>query len=126
MDASKYANQGEWLETNYQVDNRYGLTITAKGLVDTWPQQPGGYMSGPMGTTRQSLPGQKVIGPITGQTYGTVLIGKIGADGEPFVIGDRYDGKPETEGKLYLHIGPSRWQCPSAGSFEVKISRKGE
>jgi hypothetical protein len=71
-----------------------------------------------------AVKGQKIAGPISPQMYGGMLIGKIGEDGEPFVIGDRYDGNPEREGKLYLHIGPSPWNCPSAGNYEVKINRK--
>lgn len=135
VDAAKYANAGEWLDTGYQVDSRYGLVITAKGLVDTWPQGPGSYMSGPAGTQggRKFLPngqqivitgGQKVIGPITGQTYGSILIAKIGEDGEPFIVADRYDATPAAEGKLYLTIGPSQWNCNSTGQYEVKIARK--
>lgn len=135
VDSSKYANQGQWMETTFQVDSRYGLVITAKGQVDQWPQQPGGYMCGPGGTRGgrfnpnglMLVPGgQKAIGPINGQTYAGMLLGKVGVDGEPFIIADRYEGKLETEGKLFLHIGPSPWNCPSAGSYEVKITRKSD
>src|SRR5262249_28929045 len=41
IDSAKYANAGQWLETEFNVDGRTGLVITAKGMVDTWPQQPG-------------------------------------------------------------------------------------
>jgi hypothetical protein len=34
--------------------------------------------------------------------------------------------KSESEGKLYLQIGPSPWNCASAGNYDVKISRKGD
>ena len=43
-----------------------------------------------------------------------------------FLIGDRFDGKLEAEGKLYLIIGPSPWNCASTGTYDVKISRKGD
>lgn len=56
--------------------------------------------------------------------FGGVLVAKIGEDGEPFIIGDRYEIKAESEGKLYLHIVSSPWNCASMGSYEVKIGRK--
>ena len=40
------------------------------------------------------------------------------------LIGERYEGTPETEGKLYLHIGPSQWNAQCQGSFDVKVQRK--
>ncbi|GEM_PF-1252456 len=128
IDAAKYAIAGQWMETNFQVDGRSGLVITAKGAVDTWPQGPGQYMVGPHGALGGALVlggGRRVVGgAIGGQINGGALIGKIGENGEPFIIGDNYDGNPETEGKLYLHIGPSPWNCASTGSYEVKIGRK--
>lgn len=133
IDATKYANVGQWMETEFQVDGRSTITITAKGVVDTWPQQNGQYMVGPNGLQERNLgvprmagfmAGRKIAGPIQGQMYGGMLVGKIGEDGEPFIIGERYEGSPEAEGKLYLHIGPSPWNSGSTGSYEVKIARK--
>jgi hypothetical protein len=134
LDAVKYANQGQWMETDYQVDGRSTILITAKGQVDTWPQQPGGYMTGPDGVQAGrgiNMPGGRIgirgqIGQINPQMYGGMVFGKIGDDGEPFIVGSRYEGKPEAEGKLYLHIGPSPWNCPSSGTYDIKISRKGD
>ena len=136
VDAAKYASQNgaDWLETGYQVDGRSTIVITAKGTVDTWPQQPGGYLSGPAGTPggmkkfggAQFQGGQKVFLPLNGQQHGAMLIGKVGENGEPFMIADRFEGKLETEGKLYLIIGPSPWNCPSAGAYDVKVSRKSD
>jgi hypothetical protein len=55
---------------------------------------------------------------------GGALLGKIGENGEPFVVGERYEATPEKEGTLFLQIAPSPWQCPSAGTYDVKITRK--
>ena len=55
---------------------------------------------------------------------GGMLIGKIGESGQPFVIGEQFEGQVEAEGTLYLQIGPSPWGCDSTGAYEVKISRK--
>jgi hypothetical protein len=82
-------------------------------------------MGGPrFGGAMVAMKGQKINGPINPQTYGGWLIGKVGEDGEPFVIGDRYEGNPEREGHLFLHIGPSPWNTPVVGSYDVKIVRK--
>ena len=45
-----------------------------------------------------------------------------GPYGQPFVIAERYASRPTRPGKLYLHIGPSPWNCDSSGSFRVKIT----
>lgn len=132
VDAAKYASAAQWMDTGYEVDGRSNIVITAKGLVDTWPQGPGQYMVGPNGNPgmRNQLGvllgggGRKIGGAVVGQMYGGVLLGKIGDTGEPFIIGDHFEGNPETEGKLYLHIGPSPWNCASTGKYEVTISRK--
>jgi len=134
IEAGKYALNGQWLETEFQVDGRSAIVVSAKGTVDTWPQQGGQYMVGPNGLQGRNMgfapgavmvpAGRKIAGPLNGQMYGGMLLGKIGADGEVFTIGERYEGTPETEGKLFLHIGPSPWNTPSTGHFEVKIARK--
>jgi hypothetical protein len=131
VDASKYANQGQWLDTGYAVDGRSGISITAKGIIDVWPQQGGQYFSGPNGFQAQQR-GQpfgvpiavRKVGMIHAQQHCGMLLGKIGEDGEIFIVGERYEGTPETEGKLFLHIGPSQWNVPSAGQFDVRITRK--
>jgi hypothetical protein len=136
VDAGKYANAGQWMDTKVQIDGRTPIVITAKGLVDPLPQQPGQQVVGPNGMQGQGNGrmfvqggmGGGAIGPgrkigIVGQMHAGMLLGKIGENGEPFMIGERCDETPDAEGTLYLHIGPSPWG-PSSGSFEVKISRK--
>jgi len=130
VDASKYANQGQWMDTGYQVDGRTTISITAKGIIDVWPQQGGSYMSNPNGlqaTQRGGMPinlGGRKIPAVNLQQHCGMLLGKIGEDGEMFIVGDRYEGMPEVEGKLFLHIGPSQWNAQSAGQFDVRVSRK--
>lgn len=131
IDAARYASPGQWMETEFQVDGRTTIVVSAKGQVDTWPQQGGQYIVGPnglqgrgMGMNMMIVPGRKIGGPINAQQYGGTLIGKIGEEGEPFTIGERYEGTPDAQGKLYLHIGPSPWNAQCQGSFDVKIARK--
>jgi len=137
VDAGKYANAGQWLETEFEADGKTAIVITAKGVIDQWPQQPGQYLVGPggqLGRMGGIIAGGGVGGPGGGriilgpgmntQMYSGALLGKIGDNGEPFIIGERYDNVPDREGKLYLQIGPSLWGCPSSGSYHVAISRK--
>ncbi|HZZ80388.1 MAG TPA: hypothetical protein VFE62_17930 [Gemmataceae bacterium] len=130
IDASKYANHGQWMDTGYQVDGRTAIQITAKGLIDIWPQQGGQYLSNPNGWQATQRGGMmpamglgRKIGMVNQQQHSGMLLGKIGEDGEIFVVGERYDGTPDHEGKLMLHIGPSQWGG-SAGTYDVKIVRK--
>ena len=132
IDASKYANAGQWMDTGYHVDGRTAIHIAAKGFIDVWPQQGGQYLSSPNGfqaTQRgggvgMPFVGGRKVGMVNQQQHCGMLLGKIGEDGEVFVVGERYEGTPENEGKLMLHIGPSQWNCPSAGNYDIKVSRK--
>jgi hypothetical protein len=133
VDSSKYANANQWLDTGYLVDGRSAISITAKGLIDVWPQQGGQFLSGPQGfqATRNGggFPGigmRKIGGGVNVQIHCGMLLGKIGEDGEMFMIGERFEGTPETEGKLFLHIGPSQWNVQSSGTFDVHIARKND
>jgi len=129
VDAGKYANAGQWMDTNYLVDGRSTIVIKASGMIDVWPQQGGNFMSGPNGfnATRNGMPfigAGKRVGGVNGNQHCGMLLGKIGEQGEIFTVGERYEGTPETEGNLFLHIGPSQWNVQSVGTYEVKIARK--
>ena len=57
------------------------------------------------------------------QNNGGALLGKIGENGTPFLIGDQYEATPDVEGKLFLQIGPSPWGCDSTGKYDLVIKR---
>ena len=124
VDAAKYASVGgtEWLATDFRLDGRSKLTITASGQVDLWPQGPGNYMSSPQGYNVGG--GQLIIGGgINRRRINPgALMGRIGDSGAPFLVGENYEGAPSGEGKLFLQIGPSPWQNESSGSYQVKIA----
>jgi hypothetical protein len=120
LDATKYANVGQWMDSGFEVREGMRLHVEASGTVNLWPQN-GGFISTPKGFTQQGF----IQGPGT-QHYPGTLLGRIGTDGQMFVLGDRYDGPTNREGKLYLHIAPSPWmQNGSTGSYAVKISAGG-
>jgi hypothetical protein len=134
IDAAKYSMQGQWMETDFVADGFNAVVITASGMVDVWPQQGGNYITGPNGLQGRNMGmgfnpalargGVKIKGAINGQIYGGALLGKFGEDGEIFLIGERYEGTPEVQGKLYLHIGPSPWNQVCNGTYDVKIAKK--
>jgi hypothetical protein len=133
LDSGKYANQGQWFDSGYHCDGQTAVSVIAKGLIDVWPQQMGQFMCGPSGfqNTRNGggnggmiKGGRKIGNVLNGNQHGGMLIGKIGESGDYFLIGDHFEGIPEGEGNLFLHIGPSQWNCQCIGTFEIKIQRK--
>jgi hypothetical protein len=113
VDAAKYGSApNQWMETSTVLERGESLHVTASGQVDLWPQEPGQYMTTARGAGNARPPAFS----------GGALVGKIGENGAPFLIGEKYDGKAAAAGKLYLHITPSHWGVPSTGSYEVKIS----
>lgn len=130
VDAGKYAQRGQWLATNFQVDGRSAIIITAKGLIDLAPDDPGQFMSGPSGYGRAvpgggGFGGGKVAKGAAAKNAAGLLVGKIGENGDTFVIGERYEGTPTQDGKLYLQINPSPYSPQSSGAYDVKAAFKG-
>jgi hypothetical protein len=119
VDAAKHGSApDQWLDTGFPVDAYSRLVVTASGTVDLWPQTQGQYTATPKGY------GQP--GPTrTGKFMAASLLARIGANGTPFLVGDRYEGTPGQEGHLQLHIVPSPWNNASTGSYQVKITTTG-
>lgn len=116
VDAAKYAMRNQWLDTGLTLDGNSGLTITATGQVDLLNDGSGEYVCGPTGTPSIGRKGPNNRLPGT-------LVGKIGENGQPFTIGDRYSALSASAGKLYLQITPvpfNNGQQPS-GQFKAVI-----
>jgi hypothetical protein len=126
VDAAKHGSApNQWMDSGFETQSGSRLQITANGNVDlraglgvgkalfTTPKGYGaGGFSGPGGG----------LGPNGADYRPGCLIGKIGEDGAPFVIGESYEITPTRDAKLYLHIVPSHYGCDSAGTYKVKIS----
>lgn len=126
IDAAKFAAAGQWLATSFQVDGRSTIVISARGQVDLLPEQPGEIVVGPDGL-RKATPGGFVPAggkKAKGINTAGVLVGKIGEDGDTFMIGSRFEGMPLQAGRLYLHINPSPYSAQPTGSYDVKAARK--
>jgi hypothetical protein len=114
LDATKYgSNINQWMETEFTVESDIRLKITASGSVDVYAQAAGQYLSGPEGNNQLGQRGRYIPGQ---------LLGRIGESGQVFVIGPNFDGTPQQEGKLYLHIWPFQGGGGATGSYTVKIS----
>lgn len=113
VDASKYGTDpNQWLETGVIVRPNTRLMISAEGQVDLWPQGPGQYVVTPKG---YAMPGK-------GSTFSAgALVGRVGAHGKVFLIGERCECTPSEEGVLFLQIVPSPWNNPSSGSYTAKV-----
>jgi hypothetical protein len=116
VDAAKHGGvpQEMWLDTGIDF-NGEKVTINATGTVDVMAQNPGNYMAGPDGL-RQDV-GVRFGGARVGMPG--ALVGRIG-NGQPFLVGSKYEGTPTSEGRLFLRMEPSPWRQMS-GSFNVKI-----
>lgn len=114
VDAAKHGSSpDQWLDTGVLVDGTQRITITSEGQVDLWPQGPGQYMTSPKGYTAAGKGGSFMAG---------ALVGKVGPAGKPFLIGERYEGAPSEEGKLFLQIVPSPWNNASTGTYRVRLA----
>jgi hypothetical protein len=114
VDAAKYGSDVEqWLDTGVVVDPTLRLSVNGEGQIDLWPQGPGQYMATPKGFNTTGKGGSFMAG---------ALVGRIGEQGKVFLVGERYEGTPAEEGKLYLHIVPSPWNNASTGNFRVRIA----
>lgn len=113
VDAAKYGSASDqWLDSGVRADPNLRLVLTSDGQVDLWPQGPGQYLTGPKGYTTPGKGGAHMAG---------ALLGKVGPAGKVFVVGDRYEGTPAEEGRLYFHIVPSPWNNASSGTYKVKV-----
>jgi hypothetical protein len=113
VDSAKHGSAlDQWCDSGVTVDAGQRLIIASEGQVDLWPQGPGQYMAAPKGYNTAGKGGQFMAG---------ALVARIGENGKPFFVGERYEGTVNEEGKLYLHIVPSPWNNASTGTYRVRI-----
>jgi hypothetical protein len=127
VDAAQYGSaHGQWMDTGFDLDGSTSLLIIAAGTVDIYPQSPGQYTSTPKGYGNAALAsGAKVpMNPTTLRNHAGALFGRVGDSSEAFYIGERFEGNPGREGKLFLHIVPSPWNNAASGAYQVKITAR--
>ena len=92
--APSYQPPGNWLDTKFDVEKGQKLKIEASGTVNV---RNYGISSGP--------DGNRDWGGTTFQNFPMLsLVGKIGKKGQPFLVGNNYNGKAKAAGRLYLAV----------------------
>ncbi len=113
VDASKHGSSlDQWLDTGVVVDSSSRMVLQSDGQVDLWPQGPGQYMATPKGFNTAGRGGQFQAG---------ALVAKIGEQGKPFLVGERFDSVVAEEGRLFFQIIPSPWNNASSGTYRVRM-----
>jgi hypothetical protein len=102
-----------WLDTKCSVSKGDKVILRASGQLSISNYN---LTAGPEGTTRYRTSGTPY------SNFPTLsLIGKIGKNGKPFLVGQKHESRARSDGTLYLGIVPFRRGYVAAGSFQVKI-----
>ncbi len=119
LDLAKHGvPQRVWLNTGIEVRRDTVLEIRAVGESDLYP------IGAELGAYKTTPTGSRQWGPSRDQKTPGQLLGRIGERGKEFEIGERYDGSPGVEGKLYLRVASSPWNVVPAGEYRVKIAQR--
>ncbi|MFO0937515.1 MAG: hypothetical protein U0798_13475 [Gemmataceae bacterium] len=128
VEANKYGlpNDNTWMETPIEIVAGRPFEASASGSVDQLPQQGGQYVTQPNGQPQYGT--VQVMMP-NGRRYqyssGT-LIGRVGPNGDPFVLGSNYKSpRMSQSGKLYVKIVASQWGVPTTGSYKIVVKSGG-
>lgn len=93
----KYQPNGEWLDSKLSLEKNQRFLIEAGGSMTVSNY---GVSCGPTGTTQWSSGNAFNNYPLLS------LVGKVGKNGKPFLIGSNYKGKATSNGHLYLSVVP--------------------
>lgn len=105
-----------WLDTKFDVPAGSRVSLKAKGQLFLSSYN---LVSGPEGSARYS-----------GSTFGTFprlgLVGKIGRNGKPFLVGKQAEMKVPREGRLYLGVVSFNRSHVASGSYQVQFQASPE
>jgi hypothetical protein len=121
VDAAKYGNRVTWMDTGFEVSHGTRLEITATGEINLDPNNAVGNPN----LTRNVGPEGRQGFNVNDIAFAGTLVGRIGTDGRPFVVGRRYNShNPDREGKLFLRVLTleSTNNIRAEGSYQVRIS----
>ena len=105
-----------WVDTGLDISG--SARITATGVVDLWPQQPGQYTCGPAGYNQTGKNSQCRAG---------ALVYRVGPGSEvPLVLypvagRDKESGTATGTGRLYLGVVAAPWNQAPQGSYTVRV-----
>lgn len=109
--------QKVWLDTKLDFSAGAVLNVSATGEIDVYPSQPNVYICSPQGRKRWGGDPGRQMSPDAG-----VLVGRIGTNGQEFVIGEKFNGTAAAAGRLYLRIVESPWNVNPTGEYKVRIT----
>ncbi len=119
VDAGKYGNRTSWMETEYEVTLGSKIEFSVSGAINLDPLNMVGNPN-----TRNVMP-QGALGLVSGEGYVPgQMLGRIGTDGQIFVIGPRHTLLPSREGKLFLRIVTIEHasNVRAEGSYKVQVT----
>lgn len=113
------SRSSNWTDTGISVDSATSLTISVSGQVK-YANSQWAYAS-PVGinfTRHQSCKAQGA-----GSFNNVAVIGKIGANGTPFLVGTHLNRSFDMRGNLYLAVNDMNCRSDNSGSFEATIRK---
>jgi hypothetical protein len=129
MNISVPANAG-WFGTGLILPVGQPILITSEGVIDYNGDDPnaGDSDSDGDGSTCDKATIERIINQkltldclLTGVSWGA-LVGRVGENGTPFIIGFKYQLTTETSGELFLGVNDCCNFADNTGEFKVIIS----
>ena len=111
---TSFAGNKQWVDSEQDLPAGKPFTLTATGTVVL--QNYGNINCGPSGTTN--------VPAMFNDLAAGALVGKIGEEGKPFLVGAEYQGTAEEAGRLYLGIALKNGNV--SGKFEVTLEKSNE
>lgn len=107
---------GSWMDTKFDLEAGQRFRLEASGIINVTNYS---VSCGPAGTREWG-----------GQSWNNfaqlALVGRIGKNGKPFLVGDEYRGKADKAGRLYLAIVAFSYNPAGAvGKYTVKLRSLG-
>lgn len=103
-----------WTDTRIAIRAGQHVTITASGKVEAKPR----LACGPGGFTDQ--PQWKIYSVIPAVPH-LALIGKVGAEGAPFAVGEHLEATADRDGALFLGVN-DKDAANNRGGYEATIT----
>lgn len=109
------ASSAGWVGTGAFALTSSEIELSAAGVADLWPQQPGQYVTGPKGYS--------TVGRNSSFAGGALLM-RVG-QGDPILAGEKLHHRCERGGEIKLILAPNPWEnAKTIGRYKVKVEVK--
>jgi len=113
------SRSSDWTDTGISVDSATSLTISVSGQVKYLNSQ--WAFASPVGVNFSQYQRCKAQG--AGSFNNVAVIGKIGANGTPFLVGTHLNRYFDLRGNLYLAVNDMNCRNDNSGSFTATIRK---